>query len=163
VLTVYAPNLWLLVGNANPMAPDTDPLMAGISYRMVGSILFGLYALLILWHAWRHADKSREFVWAGALYFGFFILLTEMHERYLYPAAVLLLVGVAQDARLWPVALVVLVTLFWGMANVSSPAVWQAILPLISLSVIAAINIIGFVAAIWLSIIPPRNRILAFE
>src|SRR5262249_30537831 len=97
VLTMYAPNMWMLLAATNPMAQDTTAAVGNLSYRVLGGITFGVYALLILWTAWNQADQRREFVWAGALYFGFFMLLTEMHERYLYPAAILSLVAVSQD------------------------------------------------------------------
>jgi Gpi18-like mannosyltransferase len=97
------PHLWELVG-------DKQLLFETFTYKDVGLGMFGLYGLLILTSVWRRPFERREFVWAGALYFGFFMLPTQIHERYLYPAAVFTLIGAAQDRRFWPVALGALFT-----------------------------------------------------
>ena len=113
--TLNAFNLWFVVNPDNwdiqPGTPelfdlvDDDLLLFGqISYKTVGLVMLGAYVMLIMAVMWRKPKARREFVWAAALGYGFFMLPTQIHERYLYPAAVFALIGVAQDRRLWPVA-----------------------------------------------------------
>ena len=54
---------------------------------------------------WRQYVERREFVWATALYLAFFMLPTQIHERYLYPAAALSVIAIVQDRRMWAIAL----------------------------------------------------------
>jgi Gpi18-like mannosyltransferase len=113
VVTLNAFNLWYLVipplWGLLPTYPsliplDTNVLIAGLSIRQISLLLFASYVLLVVIMMWRQYKMQREFVWAAALYMGFFMLPTQMHERYLYPAAVFALVAIAQEKRLWPIA-----------------------------------------------------------
>lgn len=93
-----------------PAFADTLTILGGISYKLIGLVCFGGFAGLIAVVCWRQAEQRREFVWAAALFFGFFMLPTQVHERYLYPAVVLLMIAVAQDRRLLGVAFAAIVT-----------------------------------------------------
>src|SRR5258708_5923312 len=90
----------------------------------MGCGLLGLYALLICVRTYRQSDKPREFIWAAAQYVGFFMLPTEIHERYLYMGAVLCLIAVAQDRRLRWVALGLAYTFSFNLLNVAEPVHW---------------------------------------
>ncbi len=84
---------------------ETQPFWNGITYRHLGLAMVSLYTLLICVSMWRQYQQKREFLWAAALYMGFFMLATKMHERYVYPAVIFAIIGVAQDRRLWFAAL----------------------------------------------------------
>lgn len=57
-------------------------------------------------------------MWAAALYFAFFMLPHPVHERYLYPAAVFMLIAIVQDRRMWRIALGVTVTFTYNIMAV---------------------------------------------
>gem|GEM_PF-727088 len=125
--TVWALNLWygvnpMVWGEKPPLLYDTVSdatlLLGPLTNKQMGLLLLSLYTLLLGLIAWRQYRERREFVWAAALGFGFFMLPTEIHERYLLPAAIFLLVGIAQDWRLWPLALA---TFFTYSYNVILP------------------------------------------
>jgi Gpi18-like mannosyltransferase len=113
VVTVNAFNLWYLVipplWNLLPTHPsaipfDTNLIIGSLNIRQVGLILFASDVLLIVIVMWRQRFAGHEFIWITALYVGFFMLPTQMHERYLYPAAVFALIAIVQDRRVWTIA-----------------------------------------------------------
>jgi hypothetical protein len=71
--------------------------------------------------AWKRANQHGEFVLATASYMGFFTLLTQVHERYLYPAAVLSIFALAQDKRIWPITGALAVTFTYNLLAVVIP------------------------------------------
>lgn len=95
-LTVNALNLWYLFtwGRGNwqfdqPLIlPDTQIILAGVSYRLLGLILLMVWVALMLLLTWRSKDW-----WLGAalLFAGVFLLPTQVHERYLFGALVMTL------------------------------------------------------------------------
>src|SRR5260221_188347 len=118
--------------------------------------MLGLYTLLICVHAYRQADKPREFVWAAAQYVGFFMLPTEIHERYLYMGAVLCLIAVVQDRRLWWVALGLAYTLSFNLLNVAEPLHWLWLLswPRTTTWPVAILNSTFLIELTWIAIGP---------
>lgn len=120
VVTANALNLWYVLSPHKPGVPlpwpddkfsDATSFMGIVSYKQAGFVLLGLYVLFICCLVWRQAGQHREFIWAAALYLSFFMLPTEIHERYLYPTAVLLIIAITQQRRVWPLAIVSAVTL----------------------------------------------------
>jgi len=97
---------------------DSTALLGPLTIRHVGMVLTIGYALLVLfvlfrrWQMARSGDRPERvadaigqigaFFAAGLLVFGFFILATEMHERYILPALAPLAVAAAllRPARL---------------------------------------------------------------
>jgi hypothetical protein len=127
-LTNNAFNLWYALASIHKTGllqfmeyPDSAVLFGGVTYKAAGLLMFAVFVLLLMVVMWRHYEEKREFVWAAALYMGFFMLPTQVHERYLYPAAVLLLVGAAQDANLWPIASGVALTFTYNILAVLIP------------------------------------------
>lgn len=112
VVTMNAFNLWYVLSPHHDVLPwptesiaDSQAVVGNVSYKEIGLFMAGLYVLVVCIVAWKHFDQGREFVWAAALYFGVFMLPTQVHERYLYPAPIFLIIALAQDRRLWPVVL----------------------------------------------------------
>lgn len=136
-LTNNAYNTWYALASLHkggevlfedPQYRDSIPVIAALSsaitYKHVGLFLFGLFTLLLMTVFWRQAGERREFVWAAALFFGFFMLPTQVHERYLYPAAVLTLIAVAQERRLLWVAVALIPTFSYNILAVLIPRSW---------------------------------------
>jgi Gpi18-like mannosyltransferase len=110
---------------------DSTALLGPITIRHVGMALviaYGLLVVFILYRRWRAsgqpaaevdvAQQIGTFFAAGLLIFGFFILATEMHERYILPALAPLALAAAllRPARL-PFALLS-ITVFLNLIHV---------------------------------------------
>ncbi len=106
---------------------DALPIIGGFTYKYAGIIMYVSYILIISAIMWRHAAKRYEFVWATALFLGFFILPTQVHERYIYPAAVLALFSVAQERRMWWVAIAMIWTFSYNVLGIAIPYKWPKI------------------------------------
>ena len=107
-----------------PRFRDSLPFLGPLTAKTTGFLLLGGFALWMMAVMWRQAHERREFVWATALFMGFFMLPTQVHERYLYPATVLALVAIAQDRRFWWPALGLVVTMSYNVLAVLVPVRW---------------------------------------
>jgi hypothetical protein len=169
VTTAYAFNLWyagipsvwgIRPPNSYQLIDDGNKLFNLITYQQAGFVMLGLFALLVCVHAWRYYRERREFIWAGAMYFAFFMLPTQMHERYLHPAALFLLIGIVQDRRLWlPAAGLIFSYSYNLLSPISRPFYWLGIdwmfvLGDVSLHV-ALLNLIMFARVTWIMVSPP--------
>ena len=119
---------WLKKGSEvqlfEPGYQDYMPFWESITYKQVGYALFGLYMLLILAAVWRQAKERREFVWASAIYLGVFVWLTQVHERYLFTAAVLTAFAIVQDRRTFPITLGLAYAYSYNAIQVLLPVRW---------------------------------------
>ncbi len=80
---------------------DTSLMFGPLTVRTVGFILFGIAAGLIALRAWLLPERDDEFLLAAGLYTAFFMFSTQMHERYLYPAVVLMALAMVGSRWLW--------------------------------------------------------------
>ncbi|RIE05345.1 hypothetical protein D3H35_00710 [Cohnella faecalis] len=107
--TVNAANIWFHVVGIDPSSDDTTPFLLGMSLRTFSLLLFAAAALFICvyeWIATRSGDIEAVLLKAScAMGFAFFMLPTEIHERYGIPALVFALFVVLHDRR-WLVAAV---------------------------------------------------------
>ena len=103
---------------------DANPVLGPFSFRTIGLCLLALYTLLLCVSMWKRAHEKREFVWAAALYYGVFMFLTQMHERYLYPGSVLAVIGIAQEPQLWLVALGAMYTSAYNVLQIATQYRW---------------------------------------
>jgi Gpi18-like mannosyltransferase len=118
-ITAHALNFWYLANPSYPVIPHDELVVLGpLSAHFTAYLIFGVLSLLVLLHVWRNPQKRYEFVWAAALNLGFFVFLTGVFERYLYYAAVLLPIAVAQEGQLWGVALGVTYTMTLNNINI---------------------------------------------
>lgn len=138
--TINALNVWYL---ANPNVwtvrppllfeypPDTQILFAGLTAKLIGLIALAGYVGGLLVLVWQRAEKRYEWLWLTAIYFGFFLLPTQMHERYLYPAAVASLLAVVQDRRMWWIALPTFLAFSYNVIiTTQAPFEWLGLNPL---------------------------------
>ncbi len=142
---------------------DAQAFIGSITYKQFGLLAMGLYALGLCVVVWQRAGQHNEFVWGAALYFAFFMLPTEIHERYLYPTVVLLLIGIVQDRRLWPLAVAAALTFTFNILQVME-STWLVALVAILISVV---NFGLFVEVTWVALRPlptaPPNELIVSD
>lgn len=69
---------------------DTTALLVGLSPRAIGLFTLVVVAAFVMWITWRRRGRPPVLRWAaGVLPLAFFLLPTQMHERYLFPAVAL--------------------------------------------------------------------------
>lgn len=101
-VSLNAYNLWWLVTGGDGWGPDTKALLGPLTYRAVGLLLLGAAVGIALARVWR--DTSPRTVLTAALWttFSFFLLPTEMTERYILVSIPLaLLLAPASRAHRW--------------------------------------------------------------
>ena len=84
--SLNAYNFWALLGF---WKQDTIPHL-GLSYQMWGIIAFVIFAAFVMWQLHRRYEQKAAIFAVFLLMFGFFMLMTRMHERYLFPVIALL-------------------------------------------------------------------------
>ncbi len=103
---LITPSIWTLLPTDLKLVPSDAALrLGGLTLKNIGFLMLGGYVFLVVIFMWRHYVERREFVWATGLYLAFFMLPTQIHERYLYPAAALSVIAIVQDRRMWAIAL----------------------------------------------------------
>lgn len=87
--SINAFNVWAFTGF---WKPDTETFMFSLDFFTIGWAMFGALAALSLYTLHKRLDNSQESVFLSAfvLLFGFFMLPTRIHERYLFPVFSLL-------------------------------------------------------------------------
>jgi hypothetical protein len=91
--------------NGDLLLSDKYEIFGGITLKHAGLLMLALYTAVISVNMWRRAEERREFLWGTALYYGFFMLPTQMHDRYILPGAIFAIFAIAQDPRMLLIAL----------------------------------------------------------
>ena len=94
-LSMGAFNFWHLVswlgwGTFHGRHPDLTALWLGLTPRDLGLVMLEVVTLLLAFSLWRKPTLERITIAVALQAFGFFLLATEMHERYSFPALPLL-------------------------------------------------------------------------
>jgi len=111
-LSVNAFNLWWLLKGA-PSFDLKDTATSGISARTLGLTFFAAFSAPALFYLWKKAKKIPEVLLVVSyFYLAFFVFLTQMHERYLYPAVALLAISAILNKKIFWVYLILTATLF---------------------------------------------------
>ena len=147
---------------------DTRTAFGIVTFRHLGLAALAVYTAALMARLWRRPTPA-ALAWAlAAQYFAFFMLPTQMHQRYLLPAAVLaaLLAHSARGFALF-VLLTATATLNQGLdlgravleqalvvdpMAVTDPPAWRAAIR-IAATAVAVVNVAGFV---WATAILPR-------
>jgi len=80
---------------------DTLHAFGSITFQQIGLFMLAVNTLFLLFLLWRRPTRDRLFFTSAMGAYGLFILATQMHERYVVPAAALLaLVGLFSRRRL---------------------------------------------------------------
>ncbi len=118
--SINAFNFWALLGFWKP----DDTTLLFLSYRTWGYILFGLLFAYVTYIAVKNKNKNSIYFTAAVLFFGFFMLFTRVHERYLFPMFAPLAVALGFNRRLgyvyWVMALTFLFNLHFVLQYLNS-------------------------------------------
>ncbi len=98
-LTIGAYNLWYLVTGGAGRADDVL-LLGPLTYRMLGLLFMLTAALLVGIVMLRRADSATRALGAAVLALAFFLLPTQIHERYLFLTLPFLALCIAFDQRM---------------------------------------------------------------
>lgn len=101
--SVNAFNLWAFSGF---WKPDSAPFLF-LSYRIWGYILFGILFVYVAYRTAKNRDGKSIYFASAILFFGFFMLFTRIHERYLFPMFAPLAIIMSLDRRF--------VFIFWSL------------------------------------------------
>jgi hypothetical protein len=83
-ISVNAHNIWWFLTLGLPGVPASKELLPGITYQILGTILFLSAYLASLVKVWRSKTSSEVFFGLGYIGFLFFMLALGMHENYLF-------------------------------------------------------------------------------
>ncbi len=117
VITANAFNVWATLTGIHEQ-PHTL-LLGPLSYQVWGIILFTVSYLPLLYFVWRRQDVKSVVIALVLASFSSWMLLTNMHERYLYPLfpylTILVSVGMTSNILYWAISLISLLNLynFW--------------------------------------------------
>jgi Gpi18-like mannosyltransferase len=95
-VTNRAYNLWYLVTQGVNRS-DLEPALGGLSFRQVGMLLVGCAALIVCIALLRRFDGPMRAEGAAVMALSFFMLPTQIHERYLFFALAFLALRLASD------------------------------------------------------------------
>ena len=104
-VTLNAFNFWHIL---SPVAPDWQmasrdtATLFGFSFKFWGLFLLAIYTLLVVYQLIKKRSTKNILLGAASMAFAFFMLPTQIHERYLFPFfALMLLVVVIERKFLW--------------------------------------------------------------
>jgi hypothetical protein len=95
-VTNRAYNIWFLA-TQGVSTSDLDPLVGSMSFRQAGMLLLGAAVLLICVALWRRSDGPGRAAGAAVQALAFFMLPTQIHERYLFFTLAFLALRLASD------------------------------------------------------------------
>jgi dolichyl-phosphate-mannose-protein mannosyltransferase len=106
-ITDHAMNPWIYYTRLQKI-PDTGQFLAGLTFNRVGSLVFAVFAGLSVLPLFIKRLTPQLLVRSALLLnLSAFLFMTRMHERYLAPSLVLLLLASLKNKWLFPVYLVV--------------------------------------------------------
>ncbi|SNQ59170.1 hypothetical protein [Candidatus Methanoperedens nitratireducens] len=109
-------NLWAFPGF---WKPDDIPFLF-LSYRLWSYILFGILFIYVLYVTVKTRDNRIIYFASAILFFGFFMLFTRVHERYLFPMFAPLAVVMYMDRRLVFIYWIMTFTFLFNLYDVLS-------------------------------------------
>lgn len=141
-VTLNALNIWFYVVGTIPTTNDTQKLWDFISLRNLGFVLLLLAVIYTGIYLWKCRTMTTAILLKAGVWisFAFFMLPTEIHERYSIPALILVLLVTMLDRKWIAIACVLSVTItynLWGVLTSNLPqlpgmvVVWIHILVLL--------------------------------
>ncbi|WP_438434596.1 hypothetical protein [Gorillibacterium sp. sgz500922] len=122
-LSANALNPWYYLFGYAPDTPDTKIIVSFITIRVLGYMLFLITALITVWYLFRsdYLDSARLLRAGVFVSLSSFMLLTQMHERYIFPALISCLVLIIFDRSWIRFSLGLTLTTFFNMYVVVYP------------------------------------------
>ncbi|MBM3156418.1 MAG: phospholipid carrier-dependent glycosyltransferase [Chloroflexi bacterium] len=144
--SINAYNIWALLGF---WKSDIVPHL-GLTYQQWGILAFVLFTIFVMWQLHRKPGGRAPVYAVFLLMFGFFMLMTRMHERYLFPVFALLAMYFSPRIAPWLYAALI-GTFFANLAYVLSVLNASQFIPdgHWSIYVLSPLNILLFAYAIW--------------
>lgn len=107
-VTMNAMNIWYYFIGTLPTTPDTAQILGTLTLRSAGFLLLALFVAYAAVYLWKSRPDAASLLKSAALVnFAFFMLPTEIHERYSVPALVLSVFVCLYD-RKWTVPTILL-------------------------------------------------------
>ena len=101
-VTSNAHNLWWLLTGGVPWVSVYSPALGSLSYQAVGMLLFFPFWAMVCAAIWRSPGLVSKYLLCALLSFGFFMVITHMHENHLFTALPLLaIVAVTNRPLAW--------------------------------------------------------------
>ncbi|MFB5190788.1 transporter [Alicyclobacillus fastidiosus] len=121
-----AMNIWYYLFGTPPNLADSTTLFGGVTYKLIGLTLLFLATLYVACYLWFHQSAGNQVVVlkaATALCFAFYMLPTEIHERYVIMALIFSLAAALYDKRWMLLAVGLTLTSFCNLWSVCYNAV----------------------------------------
>lgn len=140
-VTVNSYNSWFLI---SPDAPDLSNTLSdsthlySISLKNIGFIFLAIYTLIVIYQLSKRDDEETIILAATSMTFAFFMLPTEIHERYLFPFFALLSLIVLNSRKYTGVYIVLSITFLLNLMMISLQSINIALF-------IALINVAIFI------------------
>lgn len=162
---LITPSIWELLPTDLKFVPKDRGLgIGGLTFKSIGFLMLGSYVAFTVVCMWRQYIERREFIWATGLYLAFFMLPTQIHERYLYPAATLSVIAIVQDRRMWAIALPLMLSFVTNIVAVPQEHFYWLGLDLKEILhgsevVTAGISLLCLVGMVWI-IVRSKNTLV---
>lgn len=113
VSVLGAHNFWGMLDPLRWPPDDRTPWMLGISRHSIGLVMFAAVVAFVCWILlYRWQGSITMVLSSNILMLGFFLFMTRMHERYMFPLAALSLLLVLIDRRFWRYAVTTHILVF---------------------------------------------------
>ncbi len=117
---------WLLIKGQSDMYPDKSLIGGIVSHKTLGTAIFGLLFLGLIYYLWKNTDENSEslsdqekatlFGVSLLTIFASFLFMTEIHERYFFPIYMFGALLIAAKKVAMPIWLYIVLTLS-GLVN----------------------------------------------
>ncbi|HEF1903363.1 TPA: hypothetical protein R9Y97_002644 [Bacillus cereus] len=119
-VTVFAMNIWYYAIGTDPNTVDTIQVLPHITLKTVGLILLSIATALTCLYVFFHRHMNTAVLLKAATFisFAFFMLPTQMHERYAFPALVFVIFLLLYEMKWTGIALGLTLTIFLNLVMV---------------------------------------------
>ncbi|MGD6889979.1 hypothetical protein [Bacillus mobilis] len=119
-VTVFAMNIWYYAIGTDPNTVDTIQISPYITLKTVGLILLSIASALTCLYVFFHRHMNTAVLLKAATFisFAFFMLPTQMHERYAFPALVFVIFLLLYEMKWTGIALGLTLTIFLNIVMV---------------------------------------------
>lgn len=161
---------WLILEPEERQKSDLQPLWGNLPPRVIGLAGFGtVYMLALVW-LWRRGPREWPLA-AIAVYVSFFVLPTQLHERYLLPCLPLMVLAMMQHRRLlpwfvgWSITFTANLLHVGGLVGLPCRECFTGVLGLLTPERIAGINVVLWATLLvmlwWLPASRPEQQSVA--